>query len=257
MCCFSPLSPLGWIGRLFWSRPLEVKATRIFARLDGDEQVLIYGLDLDVARDVAMILPLPVARDAGEAGLRFVDLSGYPELFRDLGRYTFSLQEPQAKRGGLRVPRPRLPVHQVGAFEASFVPGLGDMDRLDPRFRIPGAAWDQLPSVADFGFAVFKLRAGKRQEVHPMALRFRVRDRERLFFPTVHIHDGSVHPRAEFRHALYSQGTAGDMVSPVPARDFVAVDRCAGLVDPDAPVASVTLWGERDNVDTWLPLQRA
>lgn len=254
MCCFSVVTPLGWFARLFWSRSLAVEATRIFARVEGDEQVLVYGLDLSVARDVAMILPLPVAREAGESGVRFVDLSGYPEFFADLASFARAEGQPKS-RGGLALARPRLQVHRVGAFDASFVPGLEDMDRLDPRFRVPEAAWAALPAVRDYGFAVFMLRAGRRQEVHPMALRFRTRDRRRLFFPTVHIHDGEVHPRAEFRHALYFQGAAGPQVSPAPAGSYVQVGRCAGLVDAAAPVSCMTLWGERENADTWVSLE--
>ena len=84
MCCFSIVTPLGWLGRLLWARPLRVEGTRIFARSLGREQGLVYALDLSVARDVAMILPLPVDPAAGEGGLTFVDLSGYPEFFTDL-----------------------------------------------------------------------------------------------------------------------------------------------------------------------------
>lgn len=255
MCCFSVMTPLGLLGRLLWRRPLSVEGTRIFARSLGDEQALVYALDLSAARDVAMILPLPVDRAAGEAGLRFVDLSGYPEFFRDLEQWCGAEIEPQPKsRGGLALPRPRLAVHQVGAYEASFVPRLADMDRLDPRFRVPDTAWAALPAVRDFGFAVFKLPAGRRRRVHPMALRFRTRDPQRLFFPTVHIHDGQVHPTAEFRHALYWQGADGDRRSPQPAGAYVQAERCAGLVDAGARVSRMALWGELPNADTWVSL---
>lgn len=254
MCCFSIVTPFGWLGRLLWPRPLTVGGTRIFARSLGREQGLVYALDLSVARDVAMILPLPVDPAAGEDGLTFVDLSGYSEFFTDLEAWCAPPVEALPKRGGISLPRPRLQVHQVGAYEASFVPTLADMDRLDPRFRIPDAAWQALPAVQDFGFAVFKLPAGRRRRVHPMALRFRTREPGRLFFPTVHIHDGQVHPTAEFRHSLYWQGAAGDEQSPAPAGAYVQAERCAGLVDGGARISRRVLRGELPNVDTWVSL---
>ena len=72
-----------------------------------------------------------------------------------------------------------LVVHEVGDFEASFVPGLGDFERLDPRFRIPRTVWDGLPAHQDSGFAVFKLKASTRK-VHPMAFEFPRRQPELL-----------------------------------------------------------------------------
>jgi hypothetical protein len=38
-----------------------------------------------------------------------------------------------------------------------------------------------------------------------MALSFPVREGGKLFFPTVHIHDGKVHPTERFDHTLYAQ----------------------------------------------------
>jgi hypothetical protein len=44
--------------------------------------------------------------------------------------------------------------------------------------------------------------------IHPMALSFRTRNSTALFFPTAHVHDGSVHPVAQFDHSLYAQAGA-------------------------------------------------
>jgi hypothetical protein len=76
---------------------------------------------------------------------------------------------------------------------------------------------------------------------------------EHLFFPTVHVHDGSLPATAYFDHVLYAQGiwtgTAwllggrlGDHVDPV---------RAAGLIDPDKRVASIRFVGMRHNLDYW------
>jgi len=86
------------------------------------------------------------------------------------------------------------------------VPTQKDFSRLDERFRIPADAWKQLPQYESYGFAVFKLKSGE-MKVHPMAFSFPRRDVKTLFFPTVHIHDGKVHGKVEFDHALYCQPT--------------------------------------------------
>ena len=94
---------------------------------------------------------------------------------------------------------------EVGSFVASFVPTVKDFSRLDEQFRLPDGTWDKLPAYKDYGFAVFKLKKGE-QKVHPMAFEFPRADKTRLFFPTVHIHDGKVHDQAGFDHVLYCQG---------------------------------------------------
>jgi hypothetical protein len=99
-------------------------------------------------------------------------------------------------------------VHEVGDFVASFVPSLDDFGRLDKRFRLPRQTWNKIPAYRDWGFAVFQLKAtgpSKTQQVHPMAFTFPTRLSGTLFFPTVHIHDGKVHPTEQFDHALYFQ----------------------------------------------------
>lgn len=226
------------------SQPVtEVSGTRIFGRVDGHEQVLAYAMSIAADVDMAMVLPLPVPPNPREDAVTFVSLERYPSFFA-------AMEEgfrPPAKRG-LAVAvaaSATLKVHRVGAFEASFVPRLGDFTRLDPRFRLPDAVWESLPFYGDYGFAVFKLRgaggggphdpkaapsrferlsqwiggssgaprkrtAGAAADVHPMAFRFPTRDPENVFFPTVHVHDGAYHPTADFDHFLYVQPSSGD-----------------------------------------------
>lgn len=62
----------------------------------------------------------------------------------------------------------------------------------------------QLPLYSDYGFAVFQLPRHNARE-HAMAFEFPRREKEQLFFPTVHIHDGKVGQAAHFDHALYCQ----------------------------------------------------
>ena len=79
-----------------------------------------------------------------------------------------------------------------------------DFDRLDKQFRLPQSVWKDLPRYADFGFAVFKLKA-KHEAFHPMAFEFPTRLKSELFFPTLHVHDGKAHEKADFDHSLYCQ----------------------------------------------------
>jgi len=93
--------------------------------------------------------------------VRFVDLEGYPRFFDDV-RLAFPPRLAMVGRspGGsaLGVQASTLEVHDVGEFEASFVPTQADFERLDARFRLDPAVWAQLPQYADWGFAVFYTR---------------------------------------------------------------------------------------------------
>ena len=240
MCCFS--------------RPVkQVADTNIFARdSTGGRQYLVYSMAFAADEDLAMVLPLPVAKRSGEDAVRFINLEGYPDFFADL-RAGF----PEAAflgRGRVAAEdRPTLKVVDVGSFEASYVPTVADFDRLDERFRMPAAVWDELPAYRHYGFAVFKLKSGA-HKAHPMAFEF-PRDRPRqLFFPTVHVHDGRVRKTAVFDHALFCQVEDGRRVpqwedSPEPAGRFANAGKAQGTLDPDAPCWRLRIEGRRRNED--------
>jgi hypothetical protein len=62
-----------------------VKNTRIFARMGAKgRQVVVYQMALEAKEDLAMVLPIPVVKGTGEAGVTFFDLSKYAALFADL-----------------------------------------------------------------------------------------------------------------------------------------------------------------------------
>jgi hypothetical protein len=191
--------------------------------------------------------------------LSFINLEGYPRFFTDLQA---GFPAPQSRGRGLSKSAPApaqapLAVQQVGSFEASFVPTVGDFSRLDPRFRLAAGTWDKLPAYRSYGFAVFKLKKGA-QRIHPMAFEFPMATPKRVFFPTVHIHDGAVHERARFDHSLYCQPGShlrlmmGWRESPQPAQAFVQLKDAAGLVDGAAHCYLRELRGELRNEDTWL-----
>jgi hypothetical protein len=248
MCCFSG--------------PVEsVNNTNIFARsLDAGRQLLVYSMNFSTKNDVAMILPLPVPAGVAEDAVRFIDLKEYKEFFRDMKR---GFPEPRSLAGGSKsrgeaadAPAAApLAVVAVGDFEASFVPALKDFGRLDARFRLPEAAWSALPSYRGYGFAVFKLKK-EATSAHPMAFEFPRADAAKVFFPTVHIHDGQVHEKAGFDHTLYCQKRESDKTSlpdwresPLLAAEFMQVQKAPGIVDARAHCYMKRMLGQRKNED--------
>lgn len=223
MCCFS--------------RPVKsVTNTRIFAR-DSEEraQFLVYEMKFSSNENLAMILPIPVPKSTPEESVRFINLEKFPAFFTEMES---GFPQPRSGMGGMGMAGSfgggaPLKVVDVGAFEASFVPTVDDFKRLDERFRLPAGTWDKLPQYQRFGFAVFKLKPGN-NKAHPMAFEFPRANPNRLFFPTVHIHDGQVHKKANFDHTLYAQfGENHDRIgaqnwneSLQPAGMFMKVEKC-------------------------------
>lgn len=104
---------------------------------------------------------------------------------------------------------------------------------------------------------VFKLKSGENR-IHPMAFEFPRANRMQLFFPTVHIHDGKVHDKADFDHALYWQENEHETLgllhgwreSPNLAHEFVNISKTKGIVDPDRHCHLLQLRGDLKNEDT-------
>ena len=149
-------------------------------------------------------------------------------------------------------------VQEVGSFRASYVPTVADFSRLDPQFRLPEATWEKLPQYRAYGFAVFQLKPGAKT-IHPMAFSFPRAQPQDLFFPTVHIHDGQVHPVADFDHLLYCQRNPGEKPSlrrwsesPALAGTFVEAKKSEGIVDPGQHCYRLSMQGTLKNQDTRL-----
>lgn len=256
MCCFS--------------RPVRgVSSTSIFARPLADGwQSLAYAMRYAAAEPLALVLPLPVPDDAGEDAVSWIDLHQAPRLFDQLAR-GFGDAPPEVSRSAATRP-PNLAVVKVGAFEASFAPTASDLDRLDPRFTLPRTVLESLPGLAGRGFVVARLHP-EATTIHPLGFTFRRRDPGRVFFPTLHVHDGKVHPHARFDHRLYLQSAASPPASPStgwlerltpggpradawqpmrkPLHDVLDTRATGGLVAPDLPVYRRVLSGRFRNED--------
>lgn len=260
MCCFS--------------RPVaHVSTTRVYARPLGDgRQALAYAMRFAADEDLAMVLPLPVPPGAAEDAVRFVDLSAAPRLFDALDAAWPPVA--QTSRHAPAPAAPKLVVHAVGAFEASFVPTVADFARLDPRFRLDPAVWAALGEEQGGGFAVFKLRStragglgrwfgrAEATDAHPMAFVFPTRDPGRVYFPTVHVHDGRVAATAAFDHTLYLQapgrprtfGGAFPVAWRPSSERLPAVPGSADLLDPADIGWRAVVQGELPNRDVWVSL---
>ena len=253
MCCFS--------------KAAEVSNTHIFARAGKDgRQFLVYAMTVKAEEELAMILPVPTPKASKEDAVKFLALDKYADFFDDLRK---GWPEPKAARGPdngfpSSEPPPKLAVVEVGSFIASFVPTQKDFDRVDDKFKLPVDVWAKLPQYKEWGFAVFQLKAGEKEKkgakaIHPMAFDFPRADAKKLFFPTVHIHDGTVADKAGFDHTLYCQASNGENIldweeSPQPAELFMTKleKQGQGILDGKDHVYRKTMKGKLKNEDVWV-----
>jgi hypothetical protein len=259
MCCFSGNT--------------SVSATRIFARMTRqDAQVLVYQMHYSASTPTAMILPLPVTPPARDNSVRWRNLKEHASFFDNLAG-GFPL-DSSANDGIFRskseaAAARALEVHEVGDFIASFVPKVDDFDRLDPAFSIKKEVWNKIPAYSDYGFAVFQLKQ-RSGTPHPIAFEFDTRLRDTVYFPTVHIHDGTVHAEDAFDHVLYLQearfdakvgryrgpekadGSTGFVRSNEKAASFADVS--SGVIDGDLLVHKKIIQGMHPNTDTLIGL---
>jgi len=264
MCCFSTRT--------------HVDGTSIFARFTKPgAQAIVYQMRYEAKEPTAMILPLPVALPAKEEGVRWKSLREHRGFFDDLASGFPAVEGPSLgcsrgmKSAPLAAPA-QLAVHEVGDFIASFVPSVNDFGRVDPRFTIPREVWSRFPAYGDYGFAVFQLKELSGSP-HPIAFEFETRTPATLFFPTVHIHDGTVHAEDAFDHVLYAQDVILDakagpyrgpddvdlrtsfVRSKEQASAFSDIARSQGLLDGNLLIHKTTLRGVLPNRDTVFDLR--
>ncbi len=250
MCCFS--------GNVSF-----VSNTRIFARAeDSIRQFVVYQMAFGAKEDLAMILPLPVRQGSDEDAVRFIDLKEYADFFSDLNT---AFPNPRSISIGCAKSEPlampvvaALKVQEIGNYEASFVPTQADFSRLDEKFRLADNVWKKLPGYENHGFAVFKLKSGE-HESHPMAFSFPRRQVGSLFFPTVHIHDGEVHPKADFDHLLYCQPSVNAKLelknwleTPSLAKNFMDMKKSKGVMDATQHCYRLSMHGNLNNTDAYV-----
>ena len=179
-------------------------------------QALVYQMKYSANTDLAMILPIPTPIRSHPDAVKFHDLSNHNDFFQEMDDL-FPVIPTLGMRGLKSYAMSdndddMLEVHDVGDYQASFVPHLDDFDRLDARFKLPREIWESIPDYSDYGFVVFKLKAtpmltrrgDQGKEVHPMAFVFE-NSSDLIFIPTMHIHDGQAPAIEEFDHSIYVQ----------------------------------------------------
>jgi hypothetical protein len=241
------------------SKTAELSNTNIFARAGKDgRQFLVYSMVIKAAEELALILPIPTPKASKEDAVKFIALDKYEDFFDEMRKGWPAPRGDGGKAPGnsLGGKDDKLKVVEVGSFVASFVPTQKDFERVDEKFKMPEDVWKKLPQYKDWGFAVFQLKKGEKK-VHPMAFDFPRAEAKKLFFPTVHVHDGKVEEKADFDHTLYLQASGGENIldweeSAQPAELFMTkLEKAQGIVDKDH-VYRKTMKGKLKNEDTWV-----
>lgn len=243
---------------IFTGRVKTVSKTRIFVGdIEDNKQCCVYSMSAEINSPLAMVLPVPVAKKSLDA-IEFVNLEEYSKFFDDLEN---CFEKPRTRgiakgfSGG--VAGGYLVVHDVGKYVASFVPMASLFGRLDPVFRLPEGVISALKGYADFGYAVFQLKdqAGKISDFHPMAFKYTPKNQNELFFPTVHVHDGSHYlEKEDYDHTLYAQPeTFIDrthwIVSDYLPSEKVNIEKAKGLINPSRKVLKTGVNGNKPNMD--------
>ncbi len=279
---------------------IKVADTSIFVRMkDKERQFIVYSLKVFTDKPAALVLPIPVKPGLGDSALDFINLSGYEDFFTDMHdacepAYAFAAGSSSGEPDGMLdlEEEPPLVVHEVGEFEASYVPSQDDFKRLDSRFQLAPEVWEAMPDYSDYGFAVFQLKPSSAKDiyhsgktVHPMAFEFVTRHPHQCFFPTVHVHDRHFYPRAKFDHTLFVQleadgwkriqalswefegkpfFSAHDEDEDLPmisfalrsstkvAKDCMDVDKSQGILVPDKKIYAYDARFTYDNRDYWI-----
>jgi len=235
---------------IFTGSVRSVQGTKIFvADIDDGQHCCVYSMEAAIDKPVAMVLPVP---GANQKEIEFVNLEDYPKFFDDLEDCWV---KPVSRGAGCAGGGSFLKVHDVGQYIASFVPSLAYFAKLSPEFRLSMNAAKSLSAYRGWGYAVFQLKnSANESNFHPMAFKYTPADRTTLFFPTVHIHDGSTyHEYERFDHILYAQpDKAADKnywnkADRAPA-DFL-VKKSLGLVHPSRSLFKIRIYGKELNHD--------
>jgi hypothetical protein len=157
------------------------------------QQFTVYSNNVSMeSQSGAMILPFP-----GQFR-QFVDLTQYKHLFTDLKNLCWPQVLSKSNSSYSRSASKSLeylPVHNVGSYQASVVPGLDDLPRINPSvFQIDPRIFEFLKQNYSQGFGFMVCMLKNKAEYHPFGY---IHDRlpsGQMFIPTMHYHlHGSSH----------------------------------------------------------------
>jgi hypothetical protein len=242
---------------IFTGSVREVGGTKIFVGDVGDgKHGCVYSMTAKIDKPVAMVLPVPVAEQKDDA-VEFVNLEGCEDFFVDLDEcwYSKSRGRGMLSFGGPACAGEMLKVHDVGQYIASFVPSLAYFAKLSPEFRLSSNAVKSFRNYSGWGYAVFQLKeSSKEADFHPMGFKYTPKDKDVLFFPTVHIHDGeSYHDRSDYDHTLYAQPDVAsehnywDPSDCFPPKHLA--DKAKGFLSHERGLFKIRVYGKKPNLD--------
>jgi hypothetical protein len=182
----------------------SVAKTRILVApcADGKRQLTVYCNKVTMKQEGGvMILPFPTSE------CRFVDLSAYPTLFKDLhAMMPIALGFNRKLKGESEGARPTLEVFDVGSYKASVVPAVADLERLDAStFHVDQTVCEFLSRNYPKGFSFVVCQLDVKKEYHPFGYQHGAMARSRLFVPTMHYHQqqqGDIH--SDWDHDIYT-----------------------------------------------------
>jgi hypothetical protein len=160
----------------------------------------------------AMVLPVPLIR--GSNRIKFIDMSGYADIFEDLDMMFPTMLSRSASMSTDSAVSQTLPVMQVGSYKASLVPNIKTFDNLSDGFALnPGTA-EVLQKYygSGYAFVVCRLDEGTTEHTyHPFAYTHEIRTDGQLFIPTRHYHDLAPNNPYTTYHTSYSQDADQDL----------------------------------------------
>ena len=191
----------------------SVSNTQIYVSSSKDrrKQLTIYTNQVETHIKNAMVLPVP-----NPLSVELLNFTKYKNIFEDC-RECFYYNEGSRKdshmyRAALSASaeyRPPLPVYTVGSYQASIVPSINDIDRINTQIlRVNPQVFTLLKDTYDssFGFIICQLREGSHQ-YHPFAYTHLIHKCRLLFVPTLHYHPGESSVKADWDHTIYSPMT--------------------------------------------------
>ena len=201
-----------------------VSKTQLFVspNIDKTRQITVYANNVSTeSRNNMMILPVPYPNS-----VKFIDLSEYSSIFRDLERSFDDGVDDACLFGGGSSNSRSLNVVDVGSYKATLAKTHEELDLIDK--DVFGIVADKIKNIlykyqgekvpGPFGYIVCKLKTGS-VNYHPFAYEHQMTNDKMLFVPTRHEHNDG--PRmqmsgryekdpenmARWDHSIYSFNT--------------------------------------------------
>ncbi|HIA03134.1 MAG TPA: hypothetical protein EYN66_14715 [Myxococcales bacterium] len=237
-----------------FSQPVEAVADiNIFARMNGTRQILVIALRMTSSIDTSLVVPLPIAMNAGDSPVKFIDFSENTAYFAALRRGFTNAAGTRERRSGDEAGAPTMRYMSSGPYAEHFISDISDFESLDLSAQFPPELSGTFSPYLKYGFAVFQLRAGRNVRVKPMALEFETRHPDKLYFPTYEFSDGITRSSYRFDTVLFCQHAerAGWDETRGTANSYMQMDELQGILSPERLVQRFALNGDLPNEDSY------